>query len=216
MNAPARRIIWGASVYSNVVLHSIGDGVWDHQMTAATQTFNAVWGSGPTDIYVVGPGAVHSVGNGVWEPRQRVADQNTTSIWGTSATNIYVTQNPGDVAVWHSIGDGHWIGETTPTGVGAMDIWGADANHIYAGGSMLLFSTGNGVWTQDPLPLTGDRVVAIWGPSSNAVYVLTQLGYVYRSNGAGQWSEPQRVTGEGYSFDMWGTASPTSSAIVGG
>jgi hypothetical protein len=196
-----------AAVYSNVVLHSIGDGVWDHQMTAATQTFNAIWGSGPTDIYVVGPGAVHSVGNGVWEPRQRVTDGNTNSIWGTSATNIYVTQMPNDVAVFHSTGDGHWIGETTPTGVGAVAIWGADANHIYAGGSVLLFSTGNGVWTQDPLTIGADRIVAISGAGPNAVYVCTQQGYFYRGNGSGQWSAPEQVTGSGLCYDLWAAAT---------
>jgi hypothetical protein len=45
-----------------------------------------------------------------------------------------------------------------------------------------------------------------WGAGPNAVYVCTQLGYVYRSNGAGQWSAPQQVTGAGYCFDIWGTA----------
>jgi hypothetical protein len=220
--------LWGsgpndiyASVNANVVLHSIGDGVWDHQMTMAGWTFQNVWGSGPSDIYVVGPGAVHSTGNGVWQTsRQTVADGVTFAIWGSSATNVYAVNSTNTVGqsqtIFRSSGNGTWVREATPDGAYMQAIWGADANHVYAGGSLMLFSTGDGVWT--PQALTSfdpgsDYIAAIGGAGPNAVYACSQLGYFFRSNGAGQWSAPEQVTGSGLCYAMW-VAAPNDIYIA--
>ena len=74
----------------------------------------------------------------------------------------------------------------------------------------MLFSTGEGVGMPQALILVdpgSDCIAAIWGAGPNAVYACSQLGYFCRSNGAGQWSAPEQVTGSRLSYAMWGTAT---------
>ena len=74
-----------------------------------------------------------------------------------------------------------------------------------------MFSTGDGVWTRQAVTFdpAGDNINAIWGAGPDAVYACTQRGFVYRSNGAGQWSaaEPIVPGGVPICYDMWGTAT---------
>ncbi len=72
--------IYTSSILSSAVLHSSDDGAsWTAQNTGATPVVNAVWGSGPGDVFAVGqmgtilqysdplaPVAVEIPGQGVW------------------------------------------------------------------------------------------------------------------------------------------------------
>lgn len=210
--------VWGSSasdiyvsVNSNFILHSVGDGTWQHQDYTVGTTFDDVWGSGPSDIYVVGAGAVHGTGDGKWEtPAQSLGSGTTFAIWGSSDSNIYaVRDGSGDQTISHSTGDGKWKAETTPAGPKMQWIWGADANHIYAvGGNIVLFSSGNGVWTVDFTLDDAEHFGGIWGFGPDAIYACTSSGHVYRSNGGGRWSAPAVYDPNPTSncYGVWGTA----------
>ena len=74
---------------------------------------------------------------------------------------------------------------------------------------MMLFSNGNGVWTQQAITFVdpGDNIAAIWGAGPNAVYACSRLGNFYRSNGAGQWSAPEQLSGAALCYDLWVAAT---------
>ena len=40
-----------------VILHTTGDGRWDQVLTTSTQ-LGAIWGSGPSDVYILAPDAI--------------------------------------------------------------------------------------------------------------------------------------------------------------
>jgi hypothetical protein len=54
-----------------------------------------------------------------------------------------------------------------------------------------------------------ERFLAVWGPNPDAIYAPTDGGNVYRSNGAGTWSEPDPVdaTRAGLTcYDVWASS----------
>jgi hypothetical protein len=56
-----------AVVNANAVLHSTGNGAWDHQGLPSGDTFTGVWGSGPNDVYIYNGPELHSTGTGDWK-----------------------------------------------------------------------------------------------------------------------------------------------------
>lgn len=74
------------------------------------------------------------------------------------------------------------------------DVWGLDATHVHAGGdNSVFFSSGDGQWSLQLTTPEGDVVLAGWSASADAVYVCTQGGTFYRSNGRGEWSDAQVI-----------------------
>src|SRR5262249_46731571 len=142
------------SVNSNFILHSKGDGHWDHQAAGTGRTFNDIWGSGPTDVYAVEGGASHSVGDGVWpEPAQHVAidGEPILAIWGSSATDVYAAGAFN--RVYHSTGNGTWRDQST-SAMNLQDIWGTSSHDIYTISTTQVFhSTGDGNWRDQPVSL---------------------------------------------------------------
>ena len=142
-------------------------------------------------------------------PAQDSGTGSEFAIWGSSATDLYVARDgSGDQTISHSAGDGGWRAQTTPSGPKMQALWGADATHIYAaGGNVLLFSNGNGVWTPQ-LTLSGSEYFGgLWGLDTENVYACTSVGHLYYSNGRA-WSEPQLFdsTLGDLCEDIWGTA----------
>src|SRR5262249_311307 len=159
-----------------VILHSTGNGIWDHQGGPSGYTFDDVWGSGPTDIYSVGSGIMHSTGDGNWTP-----DGNITAkaVWGSSSSDVYVASVSSEV--YHRGSDARWRPQQT-TAVNMQDIWGTSATDIYAIGTGKIFhSTGDGVWTEQPAPVAnGAFLYCIWA-LPGAIYIGTDDGHVLYS-----------------------------------
>jgi hypothetical protein len=215
--------VWGSGpndVYvaanANLILHSTGDGTWEHQVTASGQTFKDVWGSGPGDVYaVVGGGVIHN--DGSWDTQGQTATTSVAkAIWGSSAEDLYLaTSYAKTPTIFRSKGDGNWVGDDGSPQVSVSDLWGAAKDRVYAAaGDSVYFSAGDGTWTPE-LVVSGDAVKAVWAAGPEAVYVCTAMGRVYRSNGAGKWSDaieidPGRSEG---CLCLWG--SGTDDIYVG-
>jgi hypothetical protein len=214
--------IWGSgpndiyvAPYINAILHSTGDGTWQHQPFSSGYTFDGVWGSGRNDVYAYGPGAFHSTGGGLWTiPGQDITTlgchgEPILSMWGSSATDVYAAGGVQDV--YHSRGDGTW-GVTLDASPNPMSVSGSSATDVYAiNGSKLFHSTGNGTWRVQSVPL-GDRdyMLSVWALRKDAVYITTGNA-VLRSGGDGNWVE-QVITPNNPTLNIngiWGT-SPTN------
>jgi hypothetical protein len=207
--------VWGSgpgdvyvSVYSNVILHSKGDGKWAHETLEAGLTFEQVWGLGADTVFAVGGGVYRRNSATSWS-----LEANSTAgvdLWGTALANRYLV-GPGTAkTVAHSTGEGKWSAQTSPP-QSLYAVYGSAADHVFVGGvGGVYFSAGDGVWKQQLVldPTTGNNVNAIWAASRDAVFACSEGGFVYRSNGAGTWSEGQAINGTGPVRNcnaIWGT-----------
>jgi hypothetical protein len=151
----------------------------------------ALWGSGPNDIYAAGPSGVlyHSAGDGTWTTQDAKTSSNITGLWGTGPNDIYGSVESNFIL--HSTGDGKWTHQDYTAGYVFYDIWGSSPTDVYAVAGGATHSTGNGLWSKPPQAITGGPpVLAIWGSSATDVYVTTANANgrtIYHSNGNGTW-----------------------------
>ena len=109
---------------------------WTRLEVPDTSWLNAVWGSGPNDVYAVGLNGVilHSTGDDVWTQQKTGRANELTSVFGSSASDIYAVEAS---AVLHSTGDGHWsvVPNIQPAGTGGLShIWMSSPTNIYVSG----------------------------------------------------------------------------------
>jgi hypothetical protein len=153
---------------------------WMAQSSGTTNNLDAVWGSGPGDVYVVGDSTVlHSTGAGTWTaqalpgPVVSAGNIGLRSVWGSSMSDVYAV---GDGAVVvHSTGAGTWTLQNGPVTGGFFGVWGSSATDVYAtsGGSngAFAYSTGNGTWIgSSPGSIGGLALTAIWGSGAGDIY----------------------------------------------
>ncbi len=106
----------------------------------------AVWGSGPNDIYVVGIGALvlHSADAGTTWQRVTVpvsANIGLWDVWGSAANDVYIvgdrgTVLHGSVTNFSAVN----IGGVTAS---VNDVWGASASDVYLFGASGLIMHGS-------------------------------------------------------------------------
>jgi hypothetical protein len=189
---------------------------------------HGVWGSSPSDIFVVGTGEGIPLGNGrglitggifhydgsKWSEMSSSDDEFLEGImlhavWGSSSSDVYAVGSR--LTILHYDGNGWSPIETglTPDagpGGGFWGVWGSSANDIYAvGGHVVLHFDGDS-WRTIDLPDTDrDRYSGVWGSSTEDVFILGGLGRVYHYDGS-TWEkmdvgEPVNLNG------IWGASS---------
>lgn len=84
--------------------------------------FFGVWGSGPSDVYVVGqPGLIYHYDGTAWARQNCPTTEPLTSVWGDPQSNrIYVTGHRG--VILRSSGDGVWTAMNSGTGENLYDV----------------------------------------------------------------------------------------------
>jgi hypothetical protein len=189
------------SVDDNFVLHSPGSGVWTPEPLPAGYKLTDIWGSGAGDIYALtGDGVFRGDGSGVWEFEAiEPASAPLTAVWGSSASDVFAVAAFAETpTVFHSDGAGEWEEQAGPPAT-LSDVAGSAPDHVFAaGGNTVYASRGDGTWTAE-LVLENDVVGAVFALSRSAVYACSENGLLFRSNGAGEWSEGQPVNPNGIS-----------------
>lgn len=210
--------VWGSgpndvyvSVYSNLILHSTGDGTWTHETLSAGLTFQQVWGVDANTVLALGRGVYRRNGESDWTLES--GSYGGVDLWGSSLSNRYVVgPSGGTTTVAHSTGEGKWSEQDGPA-ESVYAVSGAAPDRVFIGGvNGVSFSDGGGAWQPQLVldPTAGNPINAIWAASSDAVFACSQKGFVYRSNGAGSWSEGQPINGTGPVRNcnaIWGSAS---------
>ncbi len=182
-SAGAIRGIWGSSggdVYAvgpatagTNVFHTSNHGAtWTPQLAGGTIDLNAVGGTSPTDVYLVGDNATILHGSGTtWNTQTNPALTNTRllAFWAVGPGDLYVVG--GNNTVLHNPGSG-WVDQTTVSTTELRGVWGV-TGHIWAVGSAgtILKSTGNGQWTADTSNTTNE-LRGIYGISATDVWVV--------------------------------------------
>jgi len=195
--------VWAASdhdvfaVSHGTVLHFDGN-YWQRMETAGGcgelcgVSLNAVWGTGPADVYAVGAaGAVMRWRGDAWK-RESDPDLGAYDYYGVWAAA------PGDV--W-AVGNGRivrfdgadWtaVPHPAPAGVRLRSVWGAGPGTIWAVGDSgtILYWNGSS-WTSqrlpDPVPLRsvwGTSPTDVWAAGADDFGCKCAGGYLYHFDG---------------------------------
>jgi hypothetical protein len=159
------------------------------ETSGTPESLYGVWGSSPSDVYVVGTNATirHSIGDGNWTAQTAPIDATeiVTSVWGTSGV-VYVVTNAGKIL--HSAGNGSWTMDTSVSSV-LRCVWGTSASDVYAAGydGTVLHSTGDHVWH----PQTFGNLESIYfisGTSPTNLFAGGFFGSARHSDGSGTWA----------------------------
>jgi hypothetical protein len=136
----------------------------------------AIWGSGASDLYAVGPGGLyHSVGDGGWF--QQNATANLNSVWGSGATDVYVAGTAS--VILHSKGDSTWTSQTGPS-ADLFGVWQSAASDVWIVGTngTAARSTGDATWSSPASTNSFVTLRAVWGSSSGDIYAVGDAGTV--------------------------------------
>ena len=167
--------IWGVSATQVFV---VGPGVWLYNGKSWSQLLNTksqnnIWGSSPSNIFVVRGGAIRRFDGKTWHTQ--TGPPSLYSVWGTSPSDVYAV---GGKSIARFDG-ATWKVTSAPTGVSLVDVWASGPTSIFAIGyknknGVVLYSNGNGLWqvVNTSVDLV-DYAYSIWGASSTEVYVLS-------------------------------------------
>jgi hypothetical protein len=180
--------------------------------TGSFEQINAIWGSGPSDVWVGGTNGnsrFHHWDGASWTASPGAnSTVDVTGMWGSSSTNVYAVGNT-KIEQWDGA---NWTDVTSGTTNPLLAIWGSSATDIYAGGlsGTLVHSTGGAFSSVSSTGIGVENVSAIWGSSSSDVYV--GASNVYHYNGTA-WSTVS--TGLGVDVRaIWGSSA--SDVWIGG
>jgi hypothetical protein len=206
---------------------------WTMEYQGGNVTLAAIWGSGPTDIYVVGTKGtaclvLHSVGDGMWtEQTMGVSTVNggLYAVWGSGAGDIYAG-GFGNTML-HSTGNGVWTLQTIAS-VGPFSIWGSGPSDVYFAyansGGNVYHSTGNGTWSPLMIGTSTSIIAALWGTSASNVYFVGGSGAGYHTpyvvhGPTSPTSQTMPAFTDGFQHDIfavWGSSASDLYAVGNG
>jgi hypothetical protein len=160
-----------------------------------------VWGSGPTDVFVVGEfGLIRHYNGSSWSIMNSGTDSHLQGVWGSGPNNVYaVGYVPNTSAGIVLRYDGSvWAQLLFSSPLYRLDaIWGSGPNDIYAVGSggEIWHYNGAGWSTMSqppPNPNAGwgggtGPLYNVWGTGPSDVFAVGPFGRIYHYNGA-VWS----------------------------
>ncbi len=209
--------VWASTI--GTILHFDGTN-WTNAYVADDDSMAAVWASGPTNVFTVGPqGDIAHFTGSSWSTAVVNPPSGTTgyhSIFGISANNIDAVGNGGLVEHWNGsswsfqarTGTGNlrgvWGGVTTQNYYAVADDRTAYINPGGAGWQALAFSPANSKGLQ-----------SVFGTAPTNVWVGGDSGVVYRLSSGTTLNLPAAATGTLTNFHGTWNTSPTDSYLVG-
>jgi len=169
--------------------------------TGASQRLQAVWGSGPTDIYAVGAGAILHYDGDAWTVTTGPSTWN--GVFGTAANDVWAVGGGGSIA--HFDGTS-WTNTMLPSGNDLEAVWARTPSDVYAVGK----TSGSGgtiahwdgsAWTE---MATAQHMYSVFGNAANVVYAGGVNGAYMLWNGS-SWTTPVTIGGSDTLRGLWGT-----------
>jgi cysteine-rich repeat protein len=191
----------GCSALCTPEINACGMIGWE-RLANAPLNATGVWGSGPTDIYMVGAAGQISHFDGM--ATTSMASGTTLdlrSIWGTSATNIYAVGTRAGATqggIIHFDGT-TWSPVTAPAGSGLIRITGTSATDIWALGSTRLVHFDGTSWTDVAIPAGVPTLNTLHAVAANDAWMVGlatgtgNVGKLMHWNGTA-WSVVQNLT----------------------
>ena len=209
--------VWAATI--GTILHYNGT-TWSSAYVADDDSMAAVWGSGPSNVFTVGPhGNIARFNGSSWSTAIVNPPLGATGyhgIFGISANNIDAVGNGGLVEHWNGsswsfqarTGTGNlrgvWGGVTTQNYYAVADDRTAYINPAGAGWQPLAFTPANAKGLQ-----------SVFGTAPNNVWAGGDSGVVYRLSTGTTFNLPAATPGTLTNFHGTWNTSPTDSYLVG-
>jgi hypothetical protein len=185
-NAGQLAAIWGAGgevfAAGTSILHATSG---TFTLAAAPPiTARSIWGSSPTDVFVVGDGGVILHWDGAAWTQMKVAfSTRLLAVSGSSATEVIAVGDGGTIerytgAAWAV------LPQISPAITRLRSVWAASPTEAFAAGNMsssTIFHLQSGVWTPETIPAIGSALVSVWGRSPTDVYAIGQLAAAHRT-----------------------------------
>jgi hypothetical protein len=186
------------------VLSSPATSAWSRRDVSAALpddlTLFGVWGSGPTDIHVVG-GSITATGNvgasahfdgAAWQRTDTGLSEVLFKVWGSGPSDVWAVGTGGIIEHFDGAA---WSAVAPVTGDRLIAVWGTGADDVYAVG-------GDGVgrvlhydgasWAE--FATTAERLSGVWTARGEPLYVAGDRGFVARfelgPSGAVRATEP--------------------------
>jgi hypothetical protein len=186
---------------------SAGVSQWTPMTSGTRADLPDVWGSSPTDVYVVGEedseteiaSVIRHFDGTNWSPQVRKVDLILRAVWGSSSTDVFAVGSDldsNDPRMLHF--DGTQWTEVRGFNAGEFEtfqfesVWGSSASDIFVVGSVfdgffeltLIFHFDGASWRRMQVP---DRVLPaltdVWGSSPTDVYAVGQVDEDFPSRG---------------------------------
>jgi hypothetical protein len=156
-----------------------------------------VWGSGPTDVFVVGEfGLIRHYNGSNWSMMDSGTDSHLQGVWGSGPSNVYAVGYDPDTSTGLVLryNGSAWSQVQIGSPVHRLDaIWGSGPNDIFVVGSGGDIWHHNGLtWSTmshpppDPNPGWGGGTGAlynVWGTGPSDVFAVGPFGRIYHYNG---------------------------------
>jgi len=168
------------------ICHSKNGGAF-FTTTRVNESLDAIWGSGPNDVYIAGTFhpttdssfvIYHSTGLDSWTLFQTIGSGTFTGSWGIGGS-VYVF-GITDILAMTSLTGGKFIKQTNPVRATINAMWGNSATNVYAVGygGLVLRSTDKSTWEQAPGVGDAIELLGIWGSGPDDIYIVGTGGFV--------------------------------------
>jgi len=210
----------GNAGYEAIVLHFDGSA-WHELPPGGTDSFWWVYGSGPTDVWMVGEKGriTHWDGTSFVEVAPRLTTATLYGVWAASPTDAWAvggtpeggTAAPNDI-VLHWDGTA-WSPSPLPMALGRtlFKVWGTSSADLYAvGEAATVWHRAGTTWTLSPA-LAHGTLFTVFGCSASEVYVIGGRDLL-RSDGTTWSAVPITLFNDANGV---GCAAPGAAAIDG-
>ncbi len=199
--------VWGTA-YNNIYVCG-GEQIWRYTGSWLLDESVGGWeleeihGSGPNDIWAVGPSelAVHWDGTS-WTEASGWSENSFHAVWAQSATDAWLLSDHGGV---YQYDGADWNEINNSNQGGWQDMYGLSANDIYSVGSGTVMNWDGTDWTVAAERASYMHSVWCSGPSDIWTTGYTGSGpnrYVYHHDGT-SWSTSLTITND-LPRDIWG------------
>lgn len=187
-------------------------GICEEDAPGGTARIGGIWGSGASDIYVVGAGGmVLRFDGAAWKAVSVGVTVTLHDVWGTSPSDVYVVGAEGtalhyDGAAWKAMASG--------TKASLRSIWGSGPTQIFAVGKGDTSSLGlrfDGQKWSEVTALARDKVTLLDVTGTDAKRAAA-VGYYYDSN---RYNLARQVACK-YDGKAWACAAPGDSGEIFG
>ena len=188
----------------------IGDMVWTPQEVIPGISFNDVWGSSVSDIYVVGDkGTILHYDGTKWSPMDSSTRNHLLSVWGSSDTDVYAVGKKGTIL--HYDGS-EWSSIESPAKKHLHSVWGSSAVDVYAVGDKGLIVHYDGPdWSIVKPRTTEKHLYGVWGISSEA-FAVGSKGAILNYDSSG-WGTVKPLPTKKHLYGIWGSSASDVYAV---
>ena len=162
---------------------------WWAYSTGSNSILTGMWGASVDNVFAtLNDGTILHFDGHHWGP-SKAATQLLSHIWGSSSSDVYAVGNGG--TAFHYDG-AQWMPIDTGVGWDFGEIWGLGPDQVYllqyraridkTASSCLYY---NGTTWKQFTPISNLGLRAVWGESSNRIWMIDNIGQLYLGSGSG-------------------------------